>query len=105
MNPPGLLFMAAGVFAAIGSIFDWDFFMIARKARFIVAVLTRIGARAFYGALGVALLTHGAVAASGAINLTAKTAGGSLGPRGQTRVVENTVCPPSYRMLARSLGR
>lgn len=69
MNLLGLFFMAAGVFAAAGSTLDWDFFMIARKARFVVAVLTRIDARIFYGTFGAALLTHGA------IDLAPKTAG------------------------------
>ncbi len=56
MNPLGLFFVGVGVFALAGSICNWDWFMNARKARFMVAILTRNGARIFYALLGLALL-------------------------------------------------
>jgi len=72
MNPLGLFFMAVGAFAVAGSVFNWDFFLNARKARFVVAVLTRTGARIFYAALGLALLTLGTLATCGVIDLARK---------------------------------
>ena len=59
VNPLGFLFVAIGLFAASGSIFNWDWFMNNRKARFLVAILTRTGARVFYGLLGVGLIVFG----------------------------------------------
>jgi Immunity protein 17 len=61
MSPLGLLIIGVGVFALAGSICDWDWFMNARKARFMVAILTRNGARIFYALLGLALGTLGII--------------------------------------------
>ena len=55
----GLFLFPAGAFAVVGAIFDWSWFFRARKARFIVAVLGRTGARITYGVLGGALAGMG----------------------------------------------
>ena len=52
----GFIFaIAVGAFAILASIFNWDFFFNSRKAKFMVNVLTRNGARIFYGIVGLAL--------------------------------------------------
>jgi len=59
MNPIGLLFVAVGLFAAAGGIFDWEWFMNHHKARLRCSILTRTGARIFYVVLGLGLLVLG----------------------------------------------
>jgi len=63
----GSLFVAFGLFAICGAGFDWDWFMIHRKARFFVAVFTRTGARIFYMLLGGGLVTLGVLMMLGVI--------------------------------------
>ncbi|MCL2053742.1 MAG: immunity 17 family protein [Oscillospiraceae bacterium] len=45
-----------GVFAIFCSIKDYDWFMESRKARFIVRLLGREGARLFYIILGILII-------------------------------------------------
>jgi len=52
MQYEGLILIAAGLFSAVGGLFNWDWFMEARKAEFFVKRFGRNGARIFYGALG-----------------------------------------------------
>ena len=59
MNPGALTFIAAGTFTMLGAIFNWDFFMNSGKAKFWVKILTRNGARIFFGLLGLALFALG----------------------------------------------
>lgn len=59
MNPMGLIFIAAGIFAVCGAGFDWEFFMNNHKARFMSSLLSRTGARIFYGLLGTGLIVLG----------------------------------------------
>lgn len=59
MNPIGLLIVAGGMFSIAGAAFDWDWFMNSRKAAFLVAILSRTGARIFYLLLGLVLVTMG----------------------------------------------
>lgn len=75
MNPMGPLFMAAGAFTVICAIGNWDWFMTARKARFMVKLLTRNGARIFYALLGAAIFTLGALGTFGLIDLADKAGG------------------------------
>jgi predicted small integral membrane protein len=70
MNPFGLIIVAAGAFSMLGAICDWEWFMNARKARFMVTILTRNGARVFYGVLGLALVVLGILGATGIIDLS-----------------------------------
>ena len=59
MNLLGLLFVGAGLFAMAGTLFNWDWFMNHPKARFMVRILTRKGARIFYSCLGLGLFIYG----------------------------------------------
>ena len=59
MIPVGLIFVALGMFAMCGAIFDRDSFMNGRKARFFVTILTRTGARIFCVFLGSGLMVFG----------------------------------------------
>ena len=70
MNPIGLIFVAGGAFSILGAICNWEWFMNARKAKFIVKVFTRNGARIFYGLLGLALVILGVLGAIGAIDIS-----------------------------------
>ena len=54
-----VLLVVIGLFSMVGALFDWDFFMNHRKARFIVAMLGREGARGFYLLLGAAIAAGG----------------------------------------------
>ena len=47
-----IFFILAGLFSIAGAVFNWDFFFNARKARPIVNLIGRTGARIFYGVLG-----------------------------------------------------
>lgn len=59
MNLFGLIFVAAGAFSLLGGICDWEWFMNSRKARFIVKILSRNGARIFYTVLGIIIVVFG----------------------------------------------
>lgn len=67
MNPLGLLMIGAGGFTIAGAACNWDWFMNARKARLMVRVLTRDGARVFYSLLGLFLVVLGVLTAMGII--------------------------------------
>ncbi|MBU0927268.1 MAG: immunity 17 family protein [Spirochaetes bacterium] len=67
MHYEGLILIAAGCFTAAGGLFDWDWFMGARKAEFFVKMLGRDGARVFYGALGGVLAIIGILILVGVI--------------------------------------
>jgi len=70
MNPVGLIFVAAGAFSVAGAIFDREWFMNSRKARFMVKILTRNGTRLFYGALGLGLVLLGVLGTMGIIDMS-----------------------------------
>ncbi|MBM4004241.1 MAG: hypothetical protein FJ295_13295 [Planctomycetes bacterium] len=67
MNPIGLILVAAGLFSISGAVFDWDFFINSRKARFFVSILGRTGARIFYGILGLIIVVIGALITLGIV--------------------------------------
>ncbi len=54
-----IIFILVGLFAIAGAIFNWDWFMNSRKARFIVKIFTRTGARIFYLFLGSGIIVLG----------------------------------------------
>ncbi len=58
-NGAGLILIASGCFSVCGAIFDWGWFMEARKARLVGAIVGRLGARVFYAAIGGALAGMG----------------------------------------------
>ncbi|EAZ93140.1 immunity 17 family protein [Crocosphaera chwakensis] len=55
----GLFVIAAGIFSLCGAILNWDWYMNHRKARFLVRIFGRGGARVFYGVLGLGLIILG----------------------------------------------
>lgn len=56
----GLLFLSfAGVFSILASIFNWDFYFTDRRARLIVKIAGRTGARVIYGIFGLVLIGLG----------------------------------------------
>lgn len=57
------LIIACGLFSLVCAVKDWDWFMNHRKARFMVGLFGRKGARIFYGALGLFICGMGIVAA------------------------------------------
>lgn len=70
MNLPSLFFLIVGLFSMAGAILDWDWFMNSRKARFMVRILTRQGARIFYSFLGLTLFILGLLGTIGVIDLS-----------------------------------
>jgi len=71
MNPVGLLIVAGGLFGMAGGIFDWEWFMNHRKARFMCTILTRTGARIFYVVLGLGLVVLGTLITMGVMQESA----------------------------------
>ena len=67
MNLLGLILVGGGLFSLAGAVFDWDWFMESRKARFFVALLGRTGARGAYILLGIVLIVMGILAMLGII--------------------------------------
>ena len=63
----GLFFLAVGVFSVCAGLFNWEWFMNARKARFVVRVFGTNGARIFYGLLGAGLIVLGVLGLTGVI--------------------------------------
>lgn len=63
----GLFFAAVGAFSVCAGVCNWEWFMNARKARFIVKVFGRTGARIFYGLLGAGLIVLGVLGLTGVI--------------------------------------
>jgi small neutral amino acid transporter SnatA (MarC family) len=64
----GLIVIAMGLFSLLGAILDWDWYMNHRKARFIVKILGRKGARIFYAILGLGLIVLGVLLALGIVD-------------------------------------
>ncbi len=54
-----IFLICAGIFSIAGALFNWNWFMNNTRARGIVGLLGREGARIFYGVLGVFLLITG----------------------------------------------
>ena len=50
-----IISIAGGLFAILGSIFNWDFFFENRRAQLFMDLLGRTGARIFYVLLGLLL--------------------------------------------------
>ena len=67
-EPLGLLLVAAGLFSITGGLFNWEWFMNSRKARGVVKLLGRNGARVFYCFLGLAITILGLLATFGIIS-------------------------------------
>lgn len=59
MNLFWIAIACAGAFSIAGALFNWSWFMNNARARGIVDLLGREGARIFYGLLGIFLLILG----------------------------------------------
>lgn len=59
MNFAGILIIAFGLFTFGGGFYQWPFFMNNSRARFVISVLSRTGARVFYMVLGAAIVVFG----------------------------------------------
>lgn len=54
-----IILILIGAFSLAGAIFNWDWFITGRKARFFVDIFGRQGARFIYGVIGIALIVWG----------------------------------------------
>lgn len=72
MNPgaliTGLMLVAVGIFSICGAAMDWDFFINHYKARLVVSMFGRNGARVFYGILGAVVAVLGLLIALGLVS-------------------------------------
>jgi hypothetical protein len=62
-----LFFVLAGIFTMCGGLFNWNWFVLSRRARLIVRILGRGGARIFYVVVGVVFLVVGLIAVVAAL--------------------------------------
>jgi hypothetical protein len=53
------LIVLVGAFTISGGLFNWNWFMLSRRARLIVRILGRGGARIFYVILGAVISVFG----------------------------------------------
>lgn len=65
----GLIIIACGAFSICGGVFDWEWFMNNYKAKPLVAIFGRKGARIFYGILGGFIIVLGVLAMIGTITM------------------------------------
>ena len=70
MNVLPWLFLGVGLFTMAGGVFNWDWFMNARKARSICAFLGRTGARVFYILFGLAFVVAGVLGLAGIVDFS-----------------------------------
>jgi len=63
----GIIAILVGLFTLGGAIGNWDWFMNNRRVRFVVAILSRTGARIFYGLLGALFIVLGLLAMMGVL--------------------------------------
>ncbi|MEM9414597.1 MAG: immunity 17 family protein [Planctomycetota bacterium] len=63
----GILFAALGVFAVVGAVGNWDWYMNSKKAQRMSQLLTRTGARLFYIVLGAGLAVFGTLIVVGKV--------------------------------------
>lgn len=53
---PAIIILLSGLFCIVASFKDWDFFFESRKAKWVVKIFKRKGARIFYGIMGLVLM-------------------------------------------------
>ncbi|MCC7012787.1 MAG: immunity 17 family protein [Planctomycetes bacterium] len=56
-----LIVIAVGAFSLLCAIKDWDWFILSAKAKLVVLLLGRKGARIFYAVLGIVLIAMGVI--------------------------------------------
>jgi hypothetical protein len=59
MNLVGLLLVGVGLFTLAGAVFDWDWYMNNHRARLVVRLIGRTGARVFYSLIGLGIAFYG----------------------------------------------
>jgi hypothetical protein len=59
MNPVGVLFVLAGLFAISVATNNWNWFFSRQKSQALVILFGRDGARVFYGVAGAAVVVLG----------------------------------------------
>ena len=57
------LIIACGLFSLVCAVMNWDWFMNHRKAKFMISLLGKTGARIFYSILGLFICSAGVVLA------------------------------------------
>lgn len=67
MNPSGIIIVAAGLFSFAAGLFNWQWFMNARKVRAMARLIGPAGVRVFYMILGLAIAVYGVLLASGMV--------------------------------------
>lgn len=55
----GVIIILCGIFSICGSVFNWDWYFNNRKARGVVSLFGRTGARIFYVILGLIIIAMG----------------------------------------------
>ncbi len=55
----GIVLIAAGIFSICGSIFNWEWYFSHWKARHMVDLFGRTGARVIYGLIGLIAMAGG----------------------------------------------
>ena len=68
MDLAGLIVIAGGVASICGAAFGWDWLIHSRDSRFLVNILGRLGARLFYGVLGLVLVVAGVLMLLGVLD-------------------------------------
>ena len=68
MTHSGWIFMAIGLFSVVCAACDFEWFMNHRKARIVLRILGRTGARVFYIVLGAAIMVLGGLVLFGALH-------------------------------------
>ncbi|MBN1872655.1 MAG: immunity 17 family protein [Anaerolineae bacterium] len=64
----GFLVLLIGIFTLAGAFFDWEWFMNNRRARLLVTLFSRDGARIFCAALGIFFIILSLLAFVGVLN-------------------------------------
>jgi hypothetical protein len=64
--------VAVGLFSILGGVMNWEWFMNHRKARFVVWVFGRTGARAFYVILGLGIAGFGVASLAGIVTMASR---------------------------------
>ena len=62
------IFMAVGLYAITGALFDWNWFMLSRRGKWFVRIFGRDGARIFYFLMGIAFIGIGGLSLAGIIS-------------------------------------
>lgn len=59
MGSYSIVLILVGAFSLAGGVFNWDWFITGRKARFLVNIFGRQVTRVIYGVIGLVLIVWG----------------------------------------------